>query len=71
MLNTADMDQRFSIQPVTAPLSMPSLKEMGGERAKAIGKGQKDGEQTELGLHEGENEKGGEYEPMKGTSKMT
>lgn len=32
MLNTADMDQRFSIQPVTAPLSMPSLKETGRER---------------------------------------
>jgi len=32
MLNTADMDQRFSIQPVTALLSMPSLKETGGER---------------------------------------
>lgn len=67
------MDQRFSIQPVTAPLSMPSLKEMGGEkeREKAIRKGQRDGEQKEQGQHEGENEKDGEYEPMKGTSKRT
>jgi len=32
MLNSADMDQRFSIQPVTAPLSMPSLRERERER---------------------------------------
>lgn len=59
MLNTADMDQRFSIQPVTAPLSMPSLKKTGRERERenAIGKGQRNGEQTDKGQHEGENEK--------------
>lgn len=30
-----------------------------------------DGEQTEQGQHEQENEKDGEYEPVKGTSKIT
>lgn len=64
------MDQRFSIQPVTALLSMPSLKKT-GEREKAIGKGQRDGEKTEQGQNERENDKHGEYDPIKGTSKMT